>query len=171
VESLTRQVTERSALDFRRVLSHFPTGMVAVTAFHHETVGMAIGSSCSISLDPPLVGFFVDRSSSTWPAIERAGSFAVNVLGEDQADLCRHFSRKGADRFAGVDWTPGRKGAPLIDDALAWIECEIADVVDVGDHRLVIGSVLDLDVHRRARPLIFFRGELTSLDAGVADGE
>jgi 3-hydroxy-9,10-secoandrosta-1,3,5(10)-triene-9,17-dione monooxygenase reductase component len=149
--------------DLRDVLAHFPTGMVAITADDGQPLGLTIGSFTSISLEPPLVGFFVDRSSSTWPRLQRAGAFAVNVLGRRHDDLCRRFAQKGADRFAGVAWVPGRSGCPLIEDALAWIECEIADVIDVGDHHLVVGAVLGLELGQREPPLIFFRRALAPL--------
>src|SRR6476619_3878226 len=93
---------------YRQVLGHFPTGVVVVTAVDDgEPVGLAIGSFSSVSLDPPLVGFFPDRSSTSWPRIEKAGSFAVNILGEHQEDICRTFASKGGDKFAGIGWKPG----------------------------------------------------------------
>jgi flavin reductase (DIM6/NTAB) family NADH-FMN oxidoreductase RutF len=134
--------------------------MVAITAFDSEPVGLAVGSFSSISLDPPLVGFFVDRSSTTWPRVRRAGAFAVNVLGVHQEELCRRFGSKGADRFAGVRWRPGSGDAPLIDGALAWIECDIDAVVETGDHVLVMGAVRRLETGEDSRPLVFFRGDL-----------
>jgi flavin reductase (DIM6/NTAB) family NADH-FMN oxidoreductase RutF len=144
---------------FRQVLGHFPTGVVVVTAIDgDEPVGLAIGSFSSVSLDPPLVGFFPDRSSTSWPRIERAGVFAVNILGEHQEDVCRTFASKGGDKFAGIGWKPGRSGSPIIDGVIAWIDCEIGVVVDAGDHFFVTGKVLDLDVAAEAGPLLFFRG-------------
>ncbi len=92
--------------EFRRVLSHLPTGVVVVTSVvDGAPVGMACNSFTSISLDPALVGFSVAHTSSTWPPIRSAGRFCINVLAEDHAELTRNFSRKGIDRFSGVDWT------------------------------------------------------------------
>lgn len=145
--------------EFRRVLGHFPTGVVAVTAFDGEPVGMAIGSFTSISLQPPLVGFFVDQSSTTFPRIQNAGAFAVNVLAHNQSEVCGLFGRKGADRFAGLDWEPGHGGAPLLRDALAWIECDLTDVTAVGDHFLAVGAVRRLSAADERSPLIFFGGD------------
>jgi 3-hydroxy-9,10-secoandrosta-1,3,5(10)-triene-9,17-dione monooxygenase reductase component len=148
-----------AAAEFRRVLGHLPTGVVAITAWDDEPVGMAVGSFVSISLDPPLVGFFVDRGSTTWPRIERAGSFAANVLSAGQEELCRRFGQRGVDRFADVRWQPGHAEAPLIAGAVAWIECDIRDVLETGDHLLVIGAVHRLRGHGDARPLVFFRSD------------
>lgn len=142
---------------FRHVLGHVPTPVVVVAAVDDGPVGLAVGSFASISLEPALVGFFVDRGSSTWPRVARAGTFAVNVLADDQEQLCRRFATKGADRFAEVTWHAGHGGAPLLDGALAWIECDLADVVETGDHRLAIGAVRRLDVRDGASPLIFHR--------------
>jgi 3-hydroxy-9,10-secoandrosta-1,3,5(10)-triene-9,17-dione monooxygenase reductase component len=144
---------------FRQVLGHYPTGVVVVTADGEEgPAGLAIGSFTSVSLEPPLVAFFPDKHSSSWPKIEAAGVFCVNVLGEDQEDICRIFATKGADKFASIGWRPGRSGAPVINDVIAWIECSIERVDDAGDHWFVLGRVLDLDVGHAGGPLLFFRG-------------
>jgi flavin reductase (DIM6/NTAB) family NADH-FMN oxidoreductase RutF len=145
--------------NYRRVLGHFPTGVVVITAVHDdEPVGLAIGSFTSASLDPPLVGFLPDKSSSTWPRIEASGAFCVNVLGDAQQDVCRAMATKGPDKFAAVTWRHGRTGAPVIDGALAYIDCEIEVVHEVGDHWFVVGRVVDLDVIGDGGPLLFFRG-------------
>jgi flavin reductase (DIM6/NTAB) family NADH-FMN oxidoreductase RutF len=145
---------------FRQVLGHYPTGVVVVTAIAEdgEPAGLAIGSFTSVSLDPPLVAFFPDKKSSSWPRIATAGSFCVNILGEDQEDLSRVFASKGTDKFASIGWRPGRTGAPVINDVIAWIECTIERIDDAGDHWVVLGRVVDLDVGHSGGPLLFFRG-------------
>ncbi len=96
---------------FRHVLGHFPTGVVVVTAMHEESgpVGMAVGSFTSVSLDPPLVAFFPDRSSTSFPKIRDAGSFCINVLAEDQEHVCRAFAARGGDKYGSAAWQPGRE--------------------------------------------------------------
>jgi flavin reductase (DIM6/NTAB) family NADH-FMN oxidoreductase RutF len=144
---------------YRQVLGHFTTGVTVVTASAEDgPVGLAVGSFSSVSLDPPLVGFFPDKGSSSWPKIEAAGSFCVNVLGEAQEDVCRRFAMKGDDKFAGLGWKPAGSGSPLIDDVLAWIDCDIHSVTEAGDHFLVLGAVRDLGVAEEGAPLLFFRG-------------
>lgn len=146
-------------LAFRRVLGHFPTGVTVVAAAPDgRPAGMTVGSFFSISLDPPLVGFCVDRGSSSWPDIEPAGAFAVSVLGAGQSDVSNHFARTAGDRFDGVAWRAGITGSPILEDALAHIECATEQVVDAGDHWIVIGRVVDLDVGRDGTPLLFFKG-------------
>jgi 3-hydroxy-9,10-secoandrosta-1,3,5(10)-triene-9,17-dione monooxygenase reductase component len=144
---------------FRQVLGHFPTGVTVVTA-RPETgpVGMAIGSFTSVSLDPPLVGFLPAKNSSSWPAIEAAGSFAVNILADDQESLCRTFASKADNKFDGVEWRAAGSGSPILGGVLAWIDCDIESVVEAGDHWFVLGRVRELQVAREGKPLVFFRG-------------
>jgi 3-hydroxy-9,10-secoandrosta-1,3,5(10)-triene-9,17-dione monooxygenase reductase component len=144
---------------FRQVLGHFPTGVTVVTAAPASgPVGLAVGSFASVSLDPPLVAFFPDRGSSSWPLIAEAGSFCVNILSEDQEVVCRRFATKGDDKFLGLGWRPAGSGAPLLDGVLAWIDCRIESVTDAGDHYCVMGRVRDLGVAHDGGPLLFFRG-------------
>ncbi|RSN67535.1 flavin reductase family protein [Actinomadura sp. WAC 06369] len=148
----------------RRVLGAFCTGVVAVTAVEGgEPVGMACQSFASLSLDPPLVCFCPSGASTTWPRIRAAGRFAVNVLAADQGDLCRAMA--GRDKFAGVPWTPGPGGSPLLDGALAWIEADVERELPGGDHTIVVGRVRHLASVREAGPLLFFRGGFGALAA------
>lgn len=154
---------------FRRVLGQFPTGITAITAtVGAEPVGMVVGSFTSVSLDPPLVAFLPSKTSTTWPRIEAAGSFCVNVLGTDQEEVCHALMAKDPDAFTRLGWTTETcTGAPALTDAVAWIDCRVAQVVDAGDHWLVIGEVVDLDVGRPQTPLIFFRGGYGRFEAGT----
>lgn len=149
---------------FRQVLGHFPTGVTIITASAAGVpVGLAIGSFSSISLEPPLVGFFADKRSSSWPRIREAGAFCVNILGDDQEDVCRVFASKSDDRFVGIGWHMNSTGSPRLDGVLAWIDCEIDSVVEIGDHDLCVGRVLELSVGREGAPLVFFRGGYRNL--------
>lgn len=146
---------------YRQVLGHFATGVTVITAdpIGHPPVGMTIGSFTSVSLDPPLVGFLPQKNSTTWPLIEEAGVFCVNILTLDQAELCWRFAKESPDRFAGVDWRAAGSGSPILTESLAWIDCTIETVVDAGDHVFVIGRVTDLDAGD-GDPMLFFRGKL-----------
>ncbi|GAA2292397.1 flavin reductase family protein [Streptomyces kunmingensis] len=163
---------ERAPVDpaeFRRVLGTFATGVTVVTAPPSAPgegpAGFACQSFASLSLDPPLVAFMVARTSTTWPRIARAGAFCVNVLGEDQGELCRGFAVSGADKFAGVDHTPAPvSGSPRLDGATAWIDCAIHAVHTGGDHLIVVGRVTALGTPAAdRRPLLFHRGRFTKL--------
>lgn len=145
---------------FRHVLGHFPTGVVVATALQDGGVpaGMAVGSFTSVSLDPPLVAFLPDKSSTSFPKIRETGAFCINVLSGEQEQVCRAFATRGGDKFADVSWSSAGSGSPIIDGAVAWIDCEISDVLEAGDHYIVLGRVLDLAVGKNAVPLLFFRG-------------
>jgi flavin reductase (DIM6/NTAB) family NADH-FMN oxidoreductase RutF len=159
--SATPQEGQIAPRQFRNVLGHFPTGVAVITSIGDDgqPIGMAVGSFTSVSLDPPLVAFLPDRGSSTYPAIRDSGQFCVNVLAGGQEDLCRAFATRGADRFAGVDWSPApHTGSPMLAGAVAWIDCEIGDIHPAGDHDIVMGKVLGLDVQTPTLPLLFFQG-------------
>lgn len=146
---------------FRRILGHYPTGVCVITAMPSDGVptAMVVGSFTSVSLAPPLVAFFPDKSSSSWPRIEQAGKFCVNVLASDQRDLCRTFSAKGGDKFAGISHRLSGNGSPILDDVVAWIDCSLNAVHEAGDHYIALGLVHELELVRAEQPLLFFRGQ------------
>jgi flavin reductase (DIM6/NTAB) family NADH-FMN oxidoreductase RutF/DNA-binding IclR family transcriptional regulator len=153
---------------FRRIMGHFPTGVVIVTAPGPDgkPTGMSVGSFTSVSLDPPLVAFFPAASSSTWPKMAPAGCFCVNILASDQEHLCRAFARKGADKFLGVEWRGAGSSAPIIEASLAWIDCDLERVNEAGDHYIVLGRVREMEIERPSVPLVFFQGGYGRFDAG-----
>lgn len=148
------------ALRYREVLGQYPTGVCVVTAMQGDNrpAGFVIGSFTSVSLDPPLVAFFPDKKSSSWPKIETTGHFCVNILSADQEHLCRQFASKSEDKFAGVRVRNGVTGAPIIEDVVAWIECDLESVTEAGDHYIVLGRVRDMRIEKPALPLLFFQG-------------
>ncbi|MEJ7563046.1 MAG: flavin reductase family protein [Ilumatobacteraceae bacterium] len=132
---------------FRTVLGHFPTGVTIVTGMRDDVpIGFTIGSFTSVSLDPPFVGFLPQVDSETWEALAPAGRFCVNVLHHDQNELCWRFAKLGLDdgRFDGVEWTPSATGCPVLAGSIAWIDCEVERVDEMGDHYFVLGRVVDL---------------------------
>lgn len=158
-----RSVVDQEA--FRRVCGHFVTGVTVVTAIDAgEPIGFAVNSFSSVSLDPYLVSFYASHSSDTWARMQHCDSFTVNIMAEGQDSVTERFARKGADRFADVAWTPSaRTGSPLISSVHGWIDCELYMVVDVGDHQLVVGAVVDLGVQPHSAPLAFHRGRFARL--------
>jgi len=154
------------AVQFRKVLGHFPTGVTIVTGWAgDEPAGFTIGSFTSVSLDPPLVGFLPMTTSERWLKMESAGSFCVNVLGIDHGELCWRFAKSSIeDPFEGVPWRPSPvTGSPILDGAIAWMDCTTAEVVGAGDHYFVMGLIVDMDhadPDSQPAPLLFFRGQL-----------
>lgn len=146
---------------FRQVLGQYPTGVCVVTAMHPdgEAVGMTIGSFSSVSLEPPLVGFMPERTSSSWARLRECGSeFCVNILSEGQEGIGRIIAARKRNKFDGLSWRRSPAGLPVLTDSCAFIDCSVEDLFHVGDHDIVIGRVLHLDVERPFLPLLFFRG-------------
>lgn len=161
------------ATDYRRVLGHVPTSVAVVTAnVRSGPVGMTVGSFTSVSLDPPLVAFFVDRSSKTWPRLYEASHFGINILGNGHSALCQAFSRRAEDRFLDVDWKASARGVPLLDEAIVTLECTRFKVDLIGDHYQVVGQVEAMELRATDPPLIFLRGGFVDMGGsqeGAAD--
>jgi flavin reductase (DIM6/NTAB) family NADH-FMN oxidoreductase RutF len=156
VESGSNRVA--SPEEMRRVLGTFVSGVTIVTGSTADgPVGFACQSFASVSLDPPLVLFCAAHTSRSWPLIRATGSFCVNVLAEDQQQVCSVFASPSPDRFAGLAWHETPWG-PCLDDVLATVMCDIEAVHPAGDHDVVIGHVRQLVMSREHGPLVFFRG-------------
>ena len=154
---MTRHTSSFDQGRFREVLGHFATGITIVTAMEDEgPVGFTCQSFTSLSLDPALIALAPAKTSTSWPKIAAAGAFCVNILSSDQEALCRTFAASGADKFAGVGWSTAATGAPVLDGALAFIDCHLEQIHDAGDHELVIGRVLDMGVGE-GTPLLYYR--------------
>ena len=152
-------MTDIDSGEFRNVLGQFPTGVTAVTAVNNgKPIGMAIGSFTSVSLEPPLVAFLPGKESGSWKEIREAGSFCVNVMGQDQMEVCGVMASRAEDKFADVEWSPAGSGSPIISGSIAYIDCDIEMIHDGGDHDIVIGRVLKLEVMDSKSPLVFFQG-------------
>ena len=155
---------------FRDVLGRFASGVTVVTSTSAgQPVGMTCQSFSSVSLDPPLVLFVPARTSRAWPLIQRAGKFCVNFLAADQAELSNQMASRGVDKFTGVSWAPSEQtGSPILGGTLGYVDCQIHTVHEAGDHYVVIGRVLDLDLtepdSEKAQPLLFFQGQYRTTD-------
>jgi 3-hydroxy-9,10-secoandrosta-1,3,5(10)-triene-9,17-dione monooxygenase reductase component len=143
----------------RTVLGHFCTGVAVITGHDGDRpVGFACQSVTSVSLDPPYVSFCPAHTSSSWPAIRETGRLCINVLSDYQHDVCAQFAVSGGDKFAGVGWSRGGNGAPVLHGALATIEADIEFEHDAGDHTIVVAHVTGLRAHEGRQPLLFYRG-------------
>lgn len=144
----------------RRALGLFASGVTIITGLDDgEPAGFACQAFSSVSLDPPMILFCVDRGSRSWPRIRRSGRFTVNVLGEDQVALCARFGSKTGSKFDGLDWTLSRWSTPALPGVILRVHAEVQDVHAAGDHDVVIGLVRELEPAPGGRPLVFYRGK------------
>lgn len=142
--------------EFRRTLAQFPTGVTVVTTVSEDCpVGMTVSSFNSVSQEPPLVLWSIDKSALSITVFSAAEYFTVNVLSKSQSDIANHFSRKGADKFAGVKYREGKNGCPVLADIAAHFECRVWSVYEGGDHLIIVGEVLDYSCHDQTTPLVF----------------
>ncbi len=154
-----------SAETLRRVAGTFATGVTAITTLvDGEPHGCAANAVTSLSLDPPLMLVCLARSSNTHASLTSSGAFAINILDHsaESRALCRSLARRSNDKFAGVAFKRGKIGVPILAQAMSWLECEVADSHDSGDHTIFIGRVLAAEDAERL-PLLFFRGRFGSL--------
>lgn len=148
---------------FRRALGNFATGVTIMTASDGDRcVGVTANSFNSVSLEPALILWSIDKRSGSYEVFSRASHFAVNVLAADQIDLSNQFARYAEDRFAGVAFATGAGGAPLMEDCAARFQCEMHQQVDGGDHWILIGKVVAFDDFGRS-PLLYHQGAYSSV--------
>ena len=125
--------------------------------------GLTINSFSSLSLAPPLVMVAIDRDCAFLYLFESSGHYAVNILREEQRDLSTRFAQLPEGRFTGVEWTPGKTGSPMLEGVLGVLDCRTVQVIDAGDHRVLVGEVVDVAIGE-GRPLVFFGSSYTKLE-------
>lgn len=156
-------------------MGHFATGISVVTTFEADGVrpaGITVNAFSSVSLEPALVMIALDRRRFITPMVRGAGRYAVNVLGEDQQGLSDCFAHApvspGREAFCGAAWHLGPAGLPLIEGAIATLECTVVETFSAGDHDLFIGRVDSLDEHREGvAPLLYFRRRYLRVEHGT----
>ncbi len=128
---------------YRQTLGSFATGVTVTAAFdgEGEPWGLTANSFCSVSLHPPLVLVCLDPRGRAWPVFANAERFSVNILAAEQQELAQHFASSTRNRFAGIPWTRGEAGAPLLPSTSAWLECATERQIDAGDHVILLGAV------------------------------
>lgn len=147
---------------YRDALGRFATGVTVVTVASGRGIGGFTANAFSaLSIDPPLILVCSSYRSNTYETLRGTGRFAVNLLSDSQADLARRFARPGASLVAVDDWRHSESGLPVLDDALALIECRYHCEYEGGDHAIVVGAVESVTLaNEPVKPLLYYRGEL-----------
>jgi flavin reductase (DIM6/NTAB) family NADH-FMN oxidoreductase RutF len=160
---------EVSSSAFRSAMRHLAGGVSVITVGRGKDItGMTVSSVSSLSVDPPTLIVSINRESSSWPLLKRDGFFGVNILTADQLDIAERFTGKGglkgADRFAGSQWTTRVSGVPLLVGALSAIDCEAEDIIERHSHAIVVGRVLDMQTSTRTAALAYWQGQYVAID-------
>jgi 3-hydroxy-9,10-secoandrosta-1,3,5(10)-triene-9,17-dione monooxygenase reductase component len=155
--------------DLRSVMQRVPSPVTVVTAAGRaEARGATSGSFTSVSLDPPLVSFNVEKDSQMHAVLAEASHFAVHLLADRQSELCRHFAvpdQSGADQLAAVTYRADTHGTPILESAPAILHCRWHEAFEAGDHTIVVGHVTQLEERDEARPLLYYDRDYRSVSA------
>jgi len=144
--------------EFKKALGNYPTGVTVVTTFEKENipVGLTVNSFASVSLEPLLILWSIDKRSKSLGKFMNADQFAVNILASDQAKICFLFSSKEVDRFAQCEWQRSENNLPILGDAASILECENVQQVEAGDHVILIGKVINI-INTEKAPLLYHK--------------
>ena len=152
---------------FRLIMRRLAGGVSVITAGRGgEISGMTVTSLTSLSASPPRLLVSVNRQASSFSLIERHGLFGVNILGSDQLDLAKRFSNsslKGRQRFDDIEWSPGVSGVPMLDRALATMECRVEEIIERHSHGIIVGSPIDFDLSSRVSSLVYWNGQYVEI--------
>lgn len=147
----------------RRIMGHFATGVTVVTVNQNgEIYGMTANAVTSLSLHPPLVLVAVDKTAAMHAALTESRQFALNILSESQEHVSRRFAQRGPKDVSDLTWITAASGAPILADALAWVDCRLAEILPGGDHDIFIGEILAGD-RRDGAPLMYYCGKYRRL--------
>ncbi len=157
---------EQQVMKFKEVLGNYPTGVTVVTMMTDEgmPIGLTVNSFASVSINPLLILWSIDRRVSTFEQFTHSEKFAVHILASDQSELCFLFAARGADRFANCEWKTSEHGLPILSNVAATLQCKTYKTVDAGDHMILIGEVIAIDGENLA-PLLYHKrntGEIPS---------
>ncbi|QFF97766.1 flavin reductase [Psychrobacillus glaciei] len=149
---------------FKAAMGNYPTGVTVVTAFNQEgkPMGMTVNSFTSVSLDPLLILWSIDKRVYAYNDFLKADKFTVNILAADQGVLCTLFSSKVEDRFSQCDWKTSELNLPVLSGSLAVLQCKVHKQIEAGDHTVLIGEVLDIQNDSK-EPLLYHRRNIGAI--------
>jgi flavin reductase (DIM6/NTAB) family NADH-FMN oxidoreductase RutF len=153
------------SLELRNVLGQFSTGVCVVTAIDdaQNAIGMTVNSFASVSLEPPLVLWCIQKDSDRFRAYNDASGFGVSILGEQQQELSNHYAQRLHYQLVPDSYHIGRSGQAMLNHSIATFGCVVTQRIDGGDHVIMIGEVIEMHRSEDSRPLIFFGGEYRQL--------
>ena len=146
----------------RKTLGKYSTGVTVVTSIdnHRNPIGMTVNSFTSVSLQPALVLWCIDKKQPSYNSFMNAEGYAVNILSKDQNDICYKFASQLDNKFQNVDWKISENGFPLLKNSLAWFDCKKWNYYSGGDHQILVGEVTSFDSFE-LEPLTYWNGQIT----------
>lgn len=143
---------------FKAAMGNYPTGVTVVTAYNSagKPMGMTVNSFASVSLEPLLILWSIDKRAYSYEEFLKVDKFTVNILAADQGDLCSLFSSKVEDRFSQCAWTESELNVPILTNSVAVLQCKLFKQVEAGDHTIMIGEVVSI-THDGTDPLLYHR--------------
>lgn len=144
---------------YKEIMGGYPTGVTIITSTNemNEPIGMTVNSFTSVSLDPLMVLWCIDKGASNFNGFKTSNKFAVNILAGNQKDLCWLFANKNEkNRFAKANWQFSENGLPILDDVYAVLECQKVQEIESGDHVILVGEVVDLRKND-VKPMLYYR--------------
>ncbi|MDA0782207.1 MAG: flavin reductase family protein [Rickettsiales bacterium] len=153
------------SLDFRNCMGRFATGVTVVTTKLNNDLpcGMTVNSFTSLSLEPPLVLFNVDKNAHNHDNFANCTKFTVNILSERQSDISQKFACPSTIKWQDIDYTDYSNNTPKINGCIAYIACDTEQIYKGGDHSIIIGRVTDMDIESKENPLIYFKGKYSKI--------
>lgn len=144
---------------FKQIMGNYPTGVTIVTTTGKDKkpVGLTVNSFASVSLDPLMLLWSIDHRVSSLKEFTEGGKFAVHVLHGEQQELCKTFASKVEDRFSGCNWSYSKNDLPIIEGAFGVFECKTFKAIEAGDHTVLIGEVIDLQIEPSKDPMLYHR--------------
>jgi len=160
--------TDEIEHQFRSLMRRLAGGVVVITAGRDDEItGMTVTSLTSLSASPPRVLVSINRQASSFAPIQRHRSFGVNILGSEQQALAERFSNgklKGRQRFEGTAWSRGTSGVPLLDKALATVECEVEEIIERHSHGIIVGRLLSMELSQGMSGLVYWNGQYVEIN-------
>lgn len=149
---------------FKEVMGNYPTGVTVVTTTDKDgnPAGLTVNSFASVSLEPLLLLWSIDNKATNLNSFINGEKFAVHILASSQQDLCKNFSSKNVDRFSTCEWKLSDQNLPIIDGAFAVLQCKTFKTIEAGDHTILIGEVIDIQIEKR-EPMLYHRRHFASI--------
>lgn len=158
---------------FKEVMGSYPSGVTIITTLANDNtpVGLTANSFVSVSIDPLLILWCIDKKAGSWSAFENTSKFAVNILASNQSDACWTFASKTeTDRFGKHSWNVSKNGVPILDGVFASMECQKKQVVDAGDHYILIGEVINIEKNNNnLEPMMYFKRKVGAVPSVFFD--